>query len=251
MQKLWLFIICCLISAQIMAYSENRCDYPECRPPFCVPPLYTSWCSSPKNVYVRGSVGLAAMPKFAFKFYDPSNPDPVNQITTSHDAAGADLAVGYRFHDLRFELAASYLYNQFKDNYNPSGNTSVPFYSGYVDGPMGMFNAYFDYNNPTPIFPYIGAGIGILQRHYQWRMTNNDPANDYRLTTNHLAGQGILGLGYRVNACLSFLADYRYIMTPNYSEKITNNAANKAQISFNNTLRYTNNVFSLGAIWEF
>lgn len=249
MQKRFLLILIYLFTLPTYAYPSGRCDYPEHCPAPCLPPLFTSWCSSPSGWYARGDLGVSNMPIIRFQNQTTSN--PVLDRTYVWGGASTDLAFGYRYHDLRFELSAGYLYDKFTKNYASTTGQNGNLYSGYVGGPLGMFNAYFDFNNPSIIFPYVGLGIGLLQTRYQWRINNADPANEYWVSSYSLAGQGIVGAGLRYNPHLSFTLDYRYLITPDNAQKIQNNATGSSYTSFNNSFQYINNLFSLGMIYEF
>lgn len=88
-----------------------------------------------------------------------------------------------------------------------------------VDRNLGMlaamFNGWFDLENPSPVTPYWGAGIGIVSLHFDddyFDRTSGDPIF-YEDTASTYAIQAGGGLEFAITPRFSMDLGYRYFKT--------------------------------------
>ena len=232
-----------LINANATCPGENEtCNV--CNP--LAIPLYTSWDTTPSNFYFRINGGASLMSGFNTR----DNQSPGGGTTTNSYSMKlgytGDLAFGYRYHNIRGELAAQYIANNISSLYNPA----YAFTSGNFKTLDGMLNIYYDFNNPTWINPYLGLGIGYAYVKEN-RATAANGANTYSGSVTALAGQGIAGLGFRLNDTWTFLLDYRRFQMANTSINLNNQTSTVTQIERPNGIGYGTNLITVGFLADF
>jgi len=114
----------------------------------------TAVCNA-KGPYISGNVGVAIADSM-----DASTPLIPGIVATAECDTGIafGLAFGYDFDGLRVEAEGAYQKNDF-DTVSALGITTN--LAGDVDVFSLLCNVYYDFNNSSPITPYIGAGIGM------------------------------------------------------------------------------------------
>jgi OOP family OmpA-OmpF porin len=129
---------------------------------------------------------------------------------------GGNGVAGYQFDNgIRIEGELAYRRNgadQF-NNANSDGNLNS-------FGLMGNF--IWEYDNPSGIYPYIGAGMGGA------RVSASDFSNLGGAALNDsdvvLAYQGLAGVAFALNPNLSLIAEYKYFRTSEAEFRNANNA---------------------------
>lgn len=122
----------------------------------------------------------------------------------------AGLALGYRFNQVRLEVAGSYLANNsnVQNLVLPLTSFGIPTGGGVVSfGQLqladALLNGYYDFDFGSNFIPYVGAGVGYLHTSSTSTIAGNraNPANNARWSvgTDNMAFQGILGLDYQFN----------------------------------------------------
>lgn len=120
---------------------------------------------------------------------------------------------GYDFGMLRLEGELSYR-NADMDRLTSSTGTIYRSVDRNLGMLTGMFNAYFDLENPSPVTPYWGAGIGVVAMNLDedFNDNNGDPIF-YEDTESTYAFQAAAGLEFSITPRFSMDLGYRYFKT--------------------------------------
>lgn len=177
--------------------------------------------NSLKTLLCTTAALLVASPAFATS--DPNNnwyaglSGGVSWMDGSDMGGGGQVAVGYKFNDVRLEGEVGY------HAADGNGGSSATHYLSY------MGNVYYDFNSAFGprdsgwhVAPYIGAGIGDAAVHYG---NNGGVGTTFRHHENHFAYQGMAGLTF-VSASMpntDWNIGYRYTGTD--SNNINSNNA--------------------------
>lgn len=107
---------------------------------------------------------------------------------------GIAAALGYDFagSNLRLEGELTYRYNEATVS-SPALPSFAP--SGDVDSIAYMANAYYDFDINSPLIPYVGAGLGVVD------IDSEDTVFAY---------QGMVGASYGINSYSELFGGYRY-----------------------------------------
>lgn len=218
---------------------ESACNI--CNP--IATPLYTSWDTTPNNLYFRLNAGASFMPSIESRNRPQTGSGAeINSTYSMGTGYMGDLAMGYRVHNVRGEIAAQYVYNTIRGFYNPSLNDLT---SGDINVMGAMFNIYYDFNNPTWIYPYLGVGVGAFSLKDS-RGSQATPAG-FSGSTTVWGGQGIFGLGFRINDTWSFLVDYRRFYSASSSIDMNTNPSSSSRTE---QYGYTTNLVTMGFMAE-
>lgn len=147
--------------------------------------------------YLRGDINYSISAKVKATEWAGSESwrhekDLKNQVMPS-------IGIGYQFTDnLRGDITAGYLKQNFKDNVDIDGSVRV--------WDM-MANGYYDIGNFSGFTPYVGAGLGFANVRYKADLSSGlkiDSDSDYRFAWALMAGVAIdvtsnvkVDLGYR------------------------------------------------------
>ncbi|GEM_PF-2327041 len=229
-------------SEAALACGGEKCCFLEKDPYQTCPAPYAS------AVYTRMSAGLSVLPKLTMGY---ENGTQVLQSETVFDNGyDADIGVGYRFmSNFRAELAAGHIYNLVSRNSSNSIENTI--YGGHVSVYTAFFNLYYDFNFHSKFTPYLGGGVGYLNRSYQWQLNNGSPENDYTTSYASPAAQAIAGVAYAVTKKFSVTLDYRYMGTPTDGMTISNQAGGTAAAAGRYQLNYLSNLVNLGVSYQF
>ena len=129
---------------------------------------------------------------------------------------GANAVAGYQFDTgIRIEGEINYRRNS-ADTFNNANS------DGRLNSWGLMGNLIWEYDNPSGIYPYIGAGLGGA------RVSANDFSNLGGAALDDsdvvLAYQGIAGVAFALNPRLSLTAEYKYFRTSDPEFENANNA---------------------------
>ena len=141
-------------------------------------------------------------------FLSPNN--PYNNVGWN-----GGLALGYRYSQIRVELAGSYLAHgansAFRNWALPVAYFGIPFGGGAITfGQLQMadvlLNGYYDFNLNSNVIPYLGLGLGYLHAWSNATIAGNanlfNPFNNngrWNSNADSMAFQGIVGLDYQFN----------------------------------------------------
>lgn len=142
----------------------------------------------------------------------------LGQIVTDRDLSGAavgDLdmnvgagvtsALGYQFRNgMRLEAEIAYRRNDAEDFNGANVNGSLSTLGG-------LMNVVWEYDNPSGIYPYVGAGAGMA--HVQANDFNFGGGQTLDDGSSEFAWQGLAGVAFAVDPNLSLIAEYRYFRT--------------------------------------
>jgi opacity protein-like surface antigen len=127
---------------------------------------------------------------------DVSYPGGPTDTETYDTGYGFNGSVGYNFNGVRLELEYGYK------------NADVDTYAGHsVSGADAtimsyMVNGYFDFRNPSPVTPYLGAGIGSI--YGEW------DDNGHKSDDTVFGYQFMAGLGIALNRNVTIDLSYRF-----------------------------------------
>jgi len=112
-------------------------------------------------------------------------------------------AIGYDYGNVRAEFELAYRQNDF-DSLNAPGFGSIPITSGAdISALTYMINGYWDFQNSSPITPYIGAGIGGAYIEIEESgLTADDTVFAYK---------GSAGVSWNLAPNMDLLVDYTYL----------------------------------------
>ncbi|MBI5447984.1 MAG: porin family protein [Gammaproteobacteria bacterium] len=210
----------------------------------------------PPGYYTRLSGGVNVMPGFQpTEIYalngQPNYYDGTVKYSFEPGAQG-DIAFGYRFPNL---LRAEVAWGTIKDNMTgrytftngaQNGNTLN---TGYVQATTYMLNAYYDFPAPSKTTPYVGAGVGYVQRTYYYQtQANAATGNSFKWDINNVGVQVIAGLGWDVAPRTTLLLDYRFLFSPTQEVQFSDALGTQTGTG---SYTYLNNLFSIGLMYVF
>lgn len=148
---------------------------------------------------------------------------------------GANGIAGYQF-DNGIRIEGEVVYRR---------NGADQFNNANADGSLSswglMGNVIWEYDNPSGIYPYVGAGLGGA------RVSADDFSNLGGAALDDsdvvLAYQGLAGVAFALNPRLSLIAEYKYFRT--YDPEFRN--ANNARV----TMNYNTHTALLGLRYRF
>jgi len=125
--------------------------------------------------------------------------------TAEYDTGyGFNVSAGYAMEPLRFEFEFGYKNADMDKLSGPGGTATVQ--NTDITVLSYMINALYDINIKSPITPYVGAGIGLLNGELNDQGTKDDDTE--------FGYQIILGAAYNVNRNLALDLSYRFQGAP-------------------------------------
>ncbi|HIJ38656.1 MAG TPA: OmpA family protein [Rhodospirillaceae bacterium] len=157
--------------------------------------------------YIGAEAGLNIAPKVSFS----------DSAKTWRDTQKAGYAIlgqlGYGFGQTRLEGEIGWRANDI----NKVTAVTTGSGSGSLDAVSIMANLYYDFPTGSALVPYLGVGIGGVDVNgNSIRLGSTTFTNDDQMVFGY---QGIAGVSYALNDCLSLKADYRYLRTTEASMK--------------------------------
>lgn len=126
-------------------------------------------------------------------------------VTAEYDTGyGFNVSAGYAMEPLRFEFEFGYKNADMDKLSGPGGTATVP--DTEITVLSYMVNALYDINIKSPITPYVGAGIGLLNGELKEQGTKDDDTE--------FGYQIIVGAAYKVNRNLALDLSYRFQGAP-------------------------------------
>lgn len=150
-------------------------------------------------------------------FLSPNNP-------YANPGWNGGLALGYRYNQVRIELAGGYLEHGTNSAYRnrpfavsyfgiPFGGGSITF--GQLQMADALLNGYYDFDFNSNFVPYLGLGLGYMHTWSNATIVGNanlfNPFNNngrWNSTSDSMAFQGIVGLDYQFGGHVRFGLSY-------------------------------------------
>lgn len=193
------------------------------------------------NWYARGDLSYNAVSNNGWQ----SMGTPVNTKYKSN--AGLDLALGWNLGRVwaggavRGEFEASWKNNSV-DSFSQNGQT-LPGHSGHTRVLALMYNLYNDFLPESVFDPYLGAGIGYADIHYNY--TDTGTYTGLESSDSRFAYQFMIGFKVRVTPSLYIDAALNHFVMANQS--LTEAGGGGATFESS----YQSNGFTLGVTWAF
>ncbi len=125
----------------------------------------------------------------------------VGTATAEYDTGyGFNVTAGYAMEPLRFEFEFGYKNADMDKLSGPGGTASIS--DTEVTVMSYMVNALYDINIKSPITPYVGAGLGLLNGELKVQGTKEDD--------NEFGYQLIVGAAYKVDKNLALDLSYHF-----------------------------------------
>ncbi len=131
---------------------------------------------------------------------------------------------GYAFARARVEGELTYRRNS-ADSVTLAG-TRLPA-EGNVASLTMMVNGFYDIHTNTPLTPYVGGGLGIVQ---VWFNDVKAPGSSITGNDNRLATQFALGVAYKINDAIDLDFGYRFFVSDEF--KFRNQAGQEDQNTY-------------------
>jgi len=113
---------------------------------------------------------------------------------------GFNVSAGYKFDPIRLEFEFGYKNADLDKLSGPGGSVSVQ--DAEVTVLSYMVNAFYDINTDSPLTPYVGAGLGLLNGEIKVPGSKKDD--------NEVGYQAIFGAAYNLNKNLAIDLSYRF-----------------------------------------
>lgn len=125
----------------------------------------------------------------------------VGTATAEFDTGyGLNVSAGYNFEPVRLEFEFGYKNADLSKISGPGGSVSVP--DTDITVMSYMVNVFYDIKTNSPITPYIGAGLGLLNGELKSQGTKEDD--------NEFGYQIVVGAAYNVNKNIAIDLSYRF-----------------------------------------
>ncbi len=144
----------------------------------------------------------------------------------------AGLTGGYDFGMFRVEAQGTYRKNDI-DKINIFGNSTIC--DGDISSAALMLNAYFEYENSTPITPFIGAGAGFNRIKYKgYAKYGSATTVTYNTSENAFAWSLAAGLAWKISGKMTLDFLYQYLRSNDVDVAGTSNwgLTSKGQIDY-------------------
>lgn len=148
----------------------------------------------------------------------------------------AGKALGVRFGSAQVEAELAYCHNDLKDlaGPDPAPMSRVLFHNGISAWNL-MGNAYYDFQNPSPFIPFIGAGAGAVEVARKAVLSGEQFPPESRKML--FAYQFMAGADWSLTEAISMNLSYLYFSTP--------------ESGLNGQTHYDSHNVVLGAKWVF
>jgi len=169
--------------------------------------------------YISGFVGVAIPNDTTANSNFPSSATVDDRIEFD-PGVNVGAAAGYDFGFMRMEGELSYKHAEMKTVLDRFTGTNFSDVDGRVGALALMGNVFFDLRNPSPITPYVGAGVGFAALHLSdtfgtdFSTLPGTRAQLYRSDDDAVfAWQAGAGMEVAINRILSLDLGYRFFQT--------------------------------------
>ena len=204
-------------------------------------------------IVIVGMSGLESTASAADGFYlglqggisdmeDTETEGVTGEMDSGYAIAGV---VGYDFGYFRLEGEVAYRENDI-DEINIFGNDTVS--SGDVTSTAFMLNGYVDIENPSPVTPYLGAGIGYNYAEQEGKAVYGGSTTvKYDDSDTVFAYQLTAGIAWDVNDAFTLDLCYKYL----YSDDIEVSGTSNWGYTQTGEIDYESQSVMIGLRWYF
>lgn len=173
------------------------------------------------RAYISGAGGINMIPESSATVQVGALAPSSEQFDFDMGWAAAGAVGMFLPHGFRVEVEGAYRHNKYDTTSfvgGVTGQIALIQITGTADGTLegwsAMVNAIKDIDTGSNITPYLGAGVGVANRHLEFNC-NTPLTCSMDDKDSGLAYQGIAGISVALSEQLQLFADYRYFATSN------------------------------------